>query len=258
MPSISNLVHESATTTGTGNFTLASINGKQTFNTAFGTGGTDVFYYFISNRAAAEWEVGTGHLSAATTLVRDTVLASSNSGSAVNFSAGQKDVVNDVPAASQPVALATAAQTTTGTDATRAVTPDGLAGSDFGKTVVSILVFDDSLNVTVADGAGDMFFRIPAVLNGYNLVAVAAAVQTAGTTGTTDIQIHNVTQAADMLTTKITIDTGETDSSTAATAAVIDTANDDVATGDRIRIDVDAVSTTPPKGLLVELTFQLP
>ncbi len=67
-----------------------------------------------------------------------------------------------------------------------------------------------------------------------------------------------MTQAADMLTTKLTIDSGETDTSTAATAAVIDTANDDVATGDQIRIDVDAVSTTAAKGLIVELTFQLP
>lgn len=154
--------------------------------------------------------------------------------------------------------LATAAETTTGTDAARTITPDGLAGSDYGKRVVSILVFDDSQNVATGDGAGDVFWRVPAVLNGWNLVAVAAQVQTAGTTNTTDIQIANVTQAADMLTTKITIDSGETDSSTAATAAVIDTSNDDVATGDRLRIDVDAVSTTPPKGLLVELTFQLP
>ena len=156
------------------------------------------------------------------------------------------------------VELATAAETTTGTDATRAITPDGLAGSDYGKAVISILVFDDSQDVTTGDGAGDVFWRVPAVLNGYNLVAVAAAVQTAGTTGTTDIQINNVTQAADMLTTKITIDSTETDSSTAATSAVIDTGNDDVATGDRIRIDVDATSTTAAKGLLVELTFQLP
>lgn len=156
------------------------------------------------------------------------------------------------------VEIATAAETTTGTDATRAVSPDGLAGSAYGKQVVGLLVFDDSTDVAVGDGAGDIFFRIPSRLNGWNLVEVAAQVQTAGTTGTTDVQIHNVTQAADMLTTKITIDSGETDSSTAATAAVIDTANDDVATGDSIRIDVDAVSSTAPKGLYVELNFQLP
>lgn len=122
--------------------------------------------------------------------------------------------------------------------------------------VVQLLVFDDDTDVTTGDGAGNLFFRVPSTMNGLNLVGVAAAVGTAGTTGTTDIQIHNITQAADMLTTKLTVDSGETDSST-ATAAVIDTANDDVATGDKIRIDVDATSTTKAKGLLVELQFGL-
>ena len=101
MPAPSDLVHETSTTTGTGNFTLTNANGKRSFNTAFGTGGTDIFDYYISNRDAAEWERGTGHLSAASTLVRDTVIASSNSNNAVNFSAGTKDVTNDVPATSQ-------------------------------------------------------------------------------------------------------------------------------------------------------------
>jgi hypothetical protein len=156
------------------------------------------------------------------------------------------------------VELATAAETTTGTDATRAVTPDGLAGSDYGVRVVTIEIFDDSEDVTTGDGAGDTLYRIPDVINGYNLVDVEAYVQTAGTTGTTDVQIYNVTQTADMLTTKITIDSGETDSATAAAAPVIDTANDDVATADKIRIDVDATATTEAKGLWVELQFQKP
>ena len=37
-------------------------------------------------------------MSDSTTLVRDTVIASSNSNSAVNFTAGTLDVTNDVPA----------------------------------------------------------------------------------------------------------------------------------------------------------------
>lgn len=98
MPQVSDLVHETAATTGTGNFTVAAVNGRRRFSTAFGTGGTDVFDYFISNRDAAEWERGTGHMSDSNTLVRDTVLGSSNSNSAVSFSAGTKDVTSDVPA----------------------------------------------------------------------------------------------------------------------------------------------------------------
>jgi hypothetical protein len=93
-----NLVHQTATTTGTGNFTLAAVSGKQSFNTAFGNGvTTNVFYYFISHRAATEWEIGTGHMSDATTLVRDTVILSTNANAAVNFAAGTKDVTNDIP-----------------------------------------------------------------------------------------------------------------------------------------------------------------
>src|SRR5690606_10094460 len=101
MPAPANLIHETSTTTGTGNLTVAAVNGKVRFSDStygFGTGGSDVFWYFISNQAAAEWEIGTGHMSDANKLVRDTVLFSSNSNNAVNFSAGTKDVTNDVPA----------------------------------------------------------------------------------------------------------------------------------------------------------------
>jgi hypothetical protein len=97
--SLANLVHEQSTTTGTGNFTLSQISGKQTFSAAFGTGTTtDIFEYFISNEVANEWEHGTGHMSDSVTLVRDTIWDSSNSGSAVSFSSGTKDVTQAISA----------------------------------------------------------------------------------------------------------------------------------------------------------------
>jgi len=172
------------------------------------------------------------------------------------------DVTDLVTAASDTAAgkveLATAAETTTGTDATRAVTPDGLAGSDYGKRVVGVQVVDAATNTATGDGKA--YFRIPSVMNGWNLVAVAAHVYTAGTTNTTDIQIRRTRSGSsvDMLSTKITIDSAEVDTLTAATAAVINASNDDVNTGDKISVDVDAVSTTPAQGLFVELIFQLP
>ena len=61
-----------------------------------------------------------------------------------------------------------------------------------------------------------------------------------------------------MLSTVVSIDSGETSSTTAATAAVINTANDDVATGQILRFDVTAIHTTPAKGLFVNLDFKLP
>lgn len=114
MPAPSDLVHETTVGTGTGNLDLINVNGKRSFNTAFGNGApTNVFDYFISHRTAAEWERGTGHMSDSDTLVRDTVIASSNSNNAVNFSAGTKDVTNDVPAGRRLLFDATTALTPT-------------------------------------------------------------------------------------------------------------------------------------------------
>ena len=152
--------------------------------------------------------------------------------------------------------LATIAETDTGTDATKAITPDGLAGSEFGERAIQIVVFD--FTTDVATGNGKFYFHIDSRLAGMNLVDVHAEVITAGTTNTTDIQLRNVTQAADILSTKLTIDSGETGSDTAATAAVIDTAEDDMTENDVIAIDVDAISTTAPKGLIITLGFRLP
>ena len=121
---------------------------------------------------------------------------------------------------------------------------------------VVIQVLDGTSYTSVGDGAA--YFTIPEELNGMNLVGVHAAVITAGTTNTTDIQIRNVTDSADMLSTKMTIDSGEMSTSTAATPAVIDTSHDDVVTNDLIAVDIDAVSTTPAKGLIVRLRFALP
>ncbi len=170
--------------------------------------------------------------------------------------------LSDNPAASETLAghaeIATVAEVDAGADNTRIVSPDGLAGSKLGKRVVTLIILDDLTNNAVGDGQGDITFTVPQELNGYNLVAAHAAVEVAGTTGTETIQIHNVTKAADMLSTRITIDSGELTSYTAATAPVVDTLNDDVATGDKLRVDTDAIHTTAAKGLQAILTFQLP
>jgi hypothetical protein len=89
-------VKDTSTTTGTGAFTLAGSapSGFRTFASAFGA--TATVYYVIAG--GAEWEVGVGAISTSTTLTRTTVLASSNAGAAVNFSAGTKDVFCSLPA----------------------------------------------------------------------------------------------------------------------------------------------------------------
>jgi hypothetical protein len=93
-------VYQTTQTTGCGPVILAAQSGNRSFYSAFGAGkdndGADVFLYLIRHRAADEWEVGTGHLSDAATLVRDTVVASSNNDLTVNFSAGVKDITNNI------------------------------------------------------------------------------------------------------------------------------------------------------------------
>jgi hypothetical protein len=170
------------------------------------------------------------------------------------------DFTSKVSAASDTAAgkveLATDAETTTGTSGSLAVTPDGLAGSNFGKRVVEWFIFDPGASLSVGDGKA--YFVVPTELNGMNLVRVAATVITAGTTNSTTVQIHNATDSVDMLSTLMNIETGETSTRTSATPGTIDTTKDDVATGDVLRCDIDAVSTTEPKGLIVEMVFQLP
>jgi len=122
-------------------------------------------------------------------------------------------------------------------------------------TEIEMILFDWTTDVSTGDGK--FYFHIGQKLDGLNLSYCHAEVVTAGTTGTTDIMVYNVTDTVDMLSTVITIDSTETGSDT-ATPYVIDTANDDIAENDLLRIDVDAVSTTAPKGLLVTLGFSLP
>jgi hypothetical protein len=145
-----------------------------------------------------------------------------------------------------------------GTPASAGMTPTAIKEfTDTGiRRAVQIIAFDFTTDVAVGDGA--FYFHIDSSLAGTNLIDVHAEVITAGTTGTTDIQIHNVTSAADILSTKLTIDSTETGSDTAAVPAVINAAEDDMTENDLIRIDIDAVSTTAPKGLIVTMGFQIP
>lgn len=91
-------VRETTTVTSTGTMTLlGAVSGYQAFSVV-GNGAT--VSYCIEHRTANEWEVGTGvFTSSGTTLSRVAILASSNAGAAVSFSAGTKDVYLVAPAA---------------------------------------------------------------------------------------------------------------------------------------------------------------
>lgn len=88
-------VLETTTTTGTGTITLAgAATGYRTFTSAIATDSR--VCYVIA--AGAEWEVGDGVLLTSSTLSRENIYSSSNSGNAVNFSAGTKNVWVDLAA----------------------------------------------------------------------------------------------------------------------------------------------------------------
>jgi hypothetical protein len=120
---------------------------------------------------------------------------------------------------------------------------------------VELQITDDATAVTTGDGK--IIWVVPAFLTGFNLVGVESVCTTVSSSGTPEIQIHNLTDTQDMLSTRLTIDANEYTSATAATAAVINTTYDDVATGDRLRVDVDTAGTGT-KGLLLRMYFEKP
>lgn len=95
---VADRVKETTTTTGTGTITLGGAETNFiTFTSALSDG--DTTYYAIVDDTNVAFEVGLGTFTASgTTLARTTVLASSNSGSAVNLQAGTKDVFINYPA----------------------------------------------------------------------------------------------------------------------------------------------------------------
>ena len=127
-------VQETTTTTGTGTITLAgAVTGFQSFSVI---GNANTTYYTIAG--TSEWEVGLGtYASSGTTLSRDTILESSNGGTAVNFSAGIKNVFCTYPAekslyldaSNNAIGLGTVATTTTLTNATGLPLTTGVTGT---------------------------------------------------------------------------------------------------------------------------------
>ena len=150
---INDRVKETTTTTGTGAVSLGgAVTGFETF--AAGIGNSNTVYYCIAHQDQAEFEVGFGTLDGdSSDLTRTTVISSSNSDSAVDFSAGTKDVFCTIPASkmvfedgSNDVTIGrnltvTGDLTISGDDLTMATNTSGAAligdGSNFNPVVIS-------------------------------------------------------------------------------------------------------------------------
>ena len=92
-------VKETTTTTGTGTINLAGAEtGFETF--VQGIGNSNSTYYAIAHSTLNEFEIGIGTVTDASpdTLSRTTIISSTNSDAAVDFSAGTKDVFCTLPA----------------------------------------------------------------------------------------------------------------------------------------------------------------
>lgn len=170
-------VQETSTTTGTGTFTLAgAVTGYQSF-AAIGNANTT--YYTIAHQTLSEWEVGIGtYTSSGTTLSRTTVLASSNSGSLVTFSAGTKNVFCTYPSgkavyedSSNNVTLPGTLTATTGITSTRidprvssttsttSITPDISAYDQYAVTAQAVTLTINAPTGTPVNG-NKLIFRL--------------------------------------------------------------------------------------------------
>lgn len=163
---IKDRVRETTSTNGTGTITLTgAVLGYDSF---LDVGDGNTTYYCIANPGTVEWEVGVGtYVLSGTSLVRNTVLSSSNANALVNFSAGVKDVFCTYPAG-ESVYLDSAGLVT--------------AASGFGAGIPAFLATPTSANlkaaVTNETGSGALVFATSPVLVTPNLGTPSALVGT--------------------------------------------------------------------------------
>ena len=160
------------------------------------------------------------------------------------------------------VELADITETSAGTDADRAVTPDGLAGSVYGETAIDIPICDAATALTTGDGK--QYITIPAKLAGFNIVKVVTNAITKSSSGDPTCQLSRGRRAGptddytwvDVCSTRPVIQANEYSSLT-GTEAVIDASNDDLLEGDVLRPDVDTAGTGA-KGVSMQVSFRKP
>ena len=163
------------------------------------------------------------------------------------------------------VYLAAAAAVTTGTNAALAITPDSLAGSDFGKRAGSVQLFAAATALATGDGKAYLG-PAPASLAGFDLIKVTATVFAKSTNATSlNFTVERGRQAdattahawVDMLSTACTIDQNEYSSLYDAHQMVVDATKDDVLEGDLFRFNCDFAGTAAT-GCWMTLEFQKP
>ena len=255
---VNDRVKEESTTTGTGTLTLSgAVAGFETFSSAIGN--TNTTYYAIQNQdTPTEFEVGLGTVGAGT-LSRDTILSSSNSDAAVNFSAGTKDVFCTLPASKAVIldssgnivanngsALTNlnASNLASGTvpDARFPATLPAISGanltnldaSDLASGTVPIARIDlNLLTTSTADGDGDFFVVVDSV--GADKKLTKANIAISGFNNDSGF----TTNTGTVTSVGVTAGSGLTGGGTVTTSGTI---NLDVGAGTGIDVAADAIS----------------
>lgn len=119
------------------------------------------------------------------------------------------------------------------------------------KRAANIIIAGSTTDLVQGDNQGQLV--VPEALDRRRLHRVYPIVTgTAGVTGNTEIQIRNKTTGIDLLSTKAIIATGQLEGS----SGVIKRSQAKVRTNQVIVVDIDLVSTTAPKGLVLVLEFK--
>ena len=120
------------------------------------------------------------------------------------------------------------------------------------QPITAQMLVTDPNGSAITTGDGQAFLTVPAAWNGKTIQSIHAGLTTASSSGTPTVQVARIRGGTpvDVLSTAVTVDATELTSYTAVTPPVVDTANDDLATGDLLRVDVD-VAGTGAKGLMV-------
>jgi hypothetical protein len=166
-------VQETTTTTGTGSYSLAGAKtGFRAFSTVLSS--SDTTYYTTTN--GTDWEVGIATFTSPSTLARTTILSSSNSNNAVNWSAGNKDVFITYPAGL--AVYVSGSSIVPGTTAILPVANGGTGLSSLGTGVATFLGTPSSANLAAAvtdeTGTGLLVFGTNPTLTGLTLAGEAA------------------------------------------------------------------------------------
>lgn len=261
-------VKETTATTGQGTLTLAgAVSGFQSFTSALSDG--DTTYYAIFETSTGQWEVGLGTFTATgTTLARTTILESSNSGSAINLTAGAADVFITQPAekavyldASGNVTFADNEKAIFGTGSDLEIYHDG-SNSIIDDTGTGNLQLKTSAgDVDIYNSAGNLAAKFGGDTHLYtngteilrtqsSAIAVVGSVNklssaTSGSLGTSAIRWDNV-YADDMYVSGALIHNGDTNTKMEFST---DTINFDTGGSERLRITSGGyvgIGTTAP------------